>query len=101
MERMRAVEAVSVKSARKAKGMLHNPFKEHQKLVSKLCTGRNKTEYAWHASMRESRVSDEFLVNSQVQSHALLCRGFGTSVPFSFYFVRIIRNYTVPSLVEI
>jgi len=22
------------------------------------------------------------LVNTQVQSHALLCRGFGTSVPF-------------------
>ena len=34
------------------------------------------------ASMRESRDSDQFLVNTQVQSHALLCRGFGTSVPF-------------------
>ena len=32
--------------------------------------------------MRESRNSDRFLVNTQVQSHALLCRGFGTSVPF-------------------
>ena len=32
--------------------------------------------------MRESRDSDRFLVNTQVQSHALLCRGFGTSVPF-------------------
>ena len=63
MERMRAVES------------------EHQKLVSELCTGRNKTECAWHASMRESRVSDRFLVN-KVQSHALLRRGFGTSVPF-------------------
>ena len=31
------------------------------------------------ASMTESRDS---LVNTQVQSHALLCRGFGTSVPF-------------------
>ena len=34
------------------------------------------------ASMRESRDSDRFLVNTQVQSHALLRRGFGTSVPF-------------------
>ena len=33
------------------------------------------------ASMRESRDSDQFLVNTQVQSHALLRRGFGTSVP--------------------
>ena len=35
------------------------------------------------ASMRESRDSDRFLVNTQVQSHALLRRGFGTLVPFS------------------
>ena len=34
--------------------------------------------------MRESRDSDRFLVNTQVQSHALLRRGFGTSVPFMF-----------------
>ena len=34
------------------------------------------------ASMRESRDSDRFIVNTQVQSHALLRRGFGTSVPF-------------------
>ena len=36
------------------------------------------------ASMRESRDSARFLVNTQVhvQSHALLRRGFGTSVPF-------------------
>ena len=34
------------------------------------------------ASMRESRDSHRFLVNTQVQSHALLRRGFGTSVPF-------------------
>ena len=33
-------------------------------------------------SMRESRDSDRFLVNTQVQSHALLRRGFGTAVPF-------------------
>ena len=33
------------------------------------------------ASMRESRDSDRFS-NTHVQSHALLHRGFGTSVPF-------------------
>ena len=32
--------------------------------------------------MRESRVNDRFLVNTQVQSHAPLRRGFGTSMPF-------------------
>jgi len=45
---MRAVESDSVKSARKAKDKLHNPFKERLKLVSKLYTGKNKTtERAW------------------------------------------------------
>ena len=34
------------------------------------------------ASMRQSPDSDLFLVNTQVQSHALVRRGFGTSVPF-------------------
>ena len=37
------------------------------------------------ASTRESRDSDRFLVNTQVQSQALLRRGFGTSVPFIIY----------------
>ena len=36
------------------------------------------------ASIRESRDSVRFLVNTQVQSHALLHQGFGTSVPFIF-----------------
>ena len=37
------------------------------------------------ASMRESQDSDRFLVNTQeIQSHAVLRRGFGTSVPFIF-----------------
>ena len=31
---------------------------------------------------KHERVSDRFLVNTQVLSHALLRRGFGTSVPF-------------------
>ena len=42
--------------------------------------GSNKTMRM--ASMRESRDSDRFLVNTQVRSRALLRRGFGTSVPF-------------------
>ena len=34
------------------------------------------------ASMKESRDSVRFVIKTQVQSHALLRRGFGTSVPF-------------------
>ena len=34
--------------------------------------------------MRESRDSIRFLINTQVQSHTLLRRGFGTSVPFIY-----------------
>ena len=55
-------------------------MKQRQKLVSEPCMGRKKTMRM--ASRRESQVSDRFLVNTQVQSHALLHRGFGTSVPF-------------------
>ena len=44
---MRAIESDSVKSARRAKDKLHKPFKERQKLVSELYTGRNKTVCAW------------------------------------------------------
>ena len=47
MKRIKAVESDSVKSARKAKDKWHKPFKERQKLVSELYTGRNKTECAW------------------------------------------------------
>ena len=71
MKRMRAVESDSVKSAR------IRPVKECQKFVSELCIGRNKTMRM--ASMRESRDS---LVSTQVQSHALMRRGFGASMPF-------------------
>ena len=45
------------------------------------------------ASMRESRDSDRFLVNTQVQSHALLRRGFGTSVPFILIWTYRLRAY--------
>ena len=81
LKRMRAVESDSVKSARKAKDKLHKPFKERQELVSE-ALHRQKQNRIRMAGMRESRDSDRFLVNTQVQLHALLCRGFGTSVPF-------------------
>ena len=81
MKRMGAVESDSVKSARKAKDKLHKPFKERQELVSE-ALHRQKQNRIRMASMRQSRDSDWFLVNTQVQSHVLLRRGFGTSVPF-------------------
>ena len=37
------------------------------------------------ASIRESRDGVRFLINTQVQSHAMLHQGFGTSVPFITY----------------
>ena len=83
LKRMRAVESDSVKSARKAKDKLHKPFKERQELVSE-ALHRQKQNRIRMAGMRESRDSDRFLVNTQVQLHALLRRGFGTSVPFIY-----------------
>ena len=80
MKCMGAVGSDSVKSAMKAKDKLHN-VKEHQKLVSELCMGWNETECACQAWESHETVID-FLVNTHVQSHALLRRGFGTSVPF-------------------
>ena len=77
MKRMGAVESDSVNQLGKLKISCTRPVKERQKLVSELCMGRNKTMCM--ASMRESQDS---LVNTQVQSHALLRRGFGTSVSF-------------------
>ena len=80
-KRMRAVESDSVKSARKAKGKLHKACQR----VSETCERTlhwQKQNRMHMASMRKSRDSDQFLVNTQVQSHALLRRGFGTSVPF-------------------
>ena len=44
MKCMRTVESDNVKSTRKAKDKLHKSFKEHQKPVSELRTGRNKTK---------------------------------------------------------
>ena len=49
MKHMRAVESDCMKSARKAKDKLHKACEEHQKFVSELCIGRNKTECTWQA----------------------------------------------------
>jgi len=83
MKRMGAVESDSMKSARKAKISCTRPVKKCQKLVSEFCMGRNKTECALQTW--ESHETVCFLINIQVQSHALLCRGFGTSVPFILF----------------
>ena len=52
-------------------------MKERQKLVSELCK-----QCAWQAGESHEIDSDQFLVTTQVQSHALLRLGFGTSVSF-------------------
>ena len=60
------------------------PVKERQKLMSELCVKLHGQEQN-NAHGKHERVtdSDRFLVNTQVQSHALLRRGFGTSVDSS------------------
>ena len=108
MKRMGAVESDSVKSARKAKDKLHKACErasetreqtmhgqEQNRIRIASIVGCNPTfcfspdlpffvKVGLHptmASTRKSRDSDRFLVKTQVQSHALLRRGFGTSVP--------------------
>ena len=86
---MKAVESDSAKSARKAKDKLHKPFKERQKLVSELCTARNKTMRI--ASMRESRDSDRFLVNTHKYNHMHCCiEGLAVQC---LSFVSVVGNY--------
>ena len=81
MKRMRAVESDSVKSGRKAKDKLHKACQRASETRERTLH-RQKQNRMRMASMRESRHSNRFLVNTQVQSHALLHRGFSTSVPF-------------------
>ena len=81
MKRMGAVESESVKSARKAEDKLHKACERALETRERTLHGQEQNRMRM-ASMRESRDSDRFLVNTQVQSHALLRRGFGTSVPF-------------------
>ena len=77
MKRMGAIESDSVKPPRKAQDKLHKAC-ERASETANFCMGRNKTMHM----RKHERVSDRFLVNTQVLSHALLRRGFGTSVPF-------------------
>ena len=77
MKRMGAVESDCVKSARKAKGKLH---KVCERALETFEHGQEQNRMRM-ASMRESRDSDGFQVNTQVQSHAFLRQVFGTSVP--------------------
>ena len=76
---MGAVESDSVKSARKAKDKLHKACERASETRTLHGQEQNRMRMA---SMRESRDGVRFLINAQVQSHALLRRGFGTSVPF-------------------
>ena len=77
MKRMGAVESDSVKSARKAKDKLHKACERASETRERTLHGQEQ-----NTIMRESRDSDRFQVNTQVQSRALLRQGFGTSVPF-------------------
>ena len=70
MKRMRGVETDSVKSARKAKDKLHKACQRASE-TREQTLHRQKRNRMRIASMRKSR-----------DSHALLCQGFGTSVPF-------------------
>ena len=78
MKRMTAVESDSVNSARQAKDKLHKACERASEMYEHTLH-RQKQNRMHMASMRESRDS---LVSTQVQSHALMYRGFGTSVPF-------------------
>ena len=80
---MGAVEPGSVKSARKAKDKLHKACERASETHEQTLHGQEQNRMRM-ASMRELRDSVRFLINTQVQSHALLRRGFGTSVPFIF-----------------
>ena len=71
MKRMRAVESDSMKSARKAKDKLHKACQTASETHERTLH-RKKQNRMRMASMRESQDSDRFLVNTQVQSHALL-----------------------------
>ena len=80
MKRMGAVESDSMKSA---KDKLHKVCERASETRERTLHGQENGMRM--ASMRESQDSDQFLVNTQVQSHTLLHRGFRTSVPFIFF----------------
>ena len=77
MKRMRAVESGCVKSARKAKDKLHKACERASEIREQTLHRQEQN----NADGKHEKVTDS-LVSTQVQSHALMCRGFGTSVPF-------------------
>jgi len=81
MKRMGAVESDSVKSAKKAKDKLRKACERASETCEQTLHGQEQNRMRM-ASIRESRDGVRFLVNTQVQSHPMLRRGFGTSVPF-------------------
>ena len=80
MKHIRAVESDSVKSARKAKDKLHKAC-ERTSEIRERTLHRQEQNRMCMTSMRESQDS---LVSTQVQLHALMRREFGTSVPLIF-----------------
>ena len=78
---MGAVESDSVKSARKTRDKLHKAC-ERASETRERTLHRQERNRMHMVSMRESRDSVRFVINTQVQSHSLLRQGFGTSVPF-------------------
>ena len=86
---MGAVESNTVKSARKANGKLHKACERASETRERTLHGQEQNRMRM-ASSRDSRDRERFLVNTQVQSHALLHRGFGSSVPFIYLFTWIL-----------
>ena len=78
MKRMGAVQSDSVKSARNAKDKLHKACER----VSETCERTLHGQEQNNVHGKHERVTRQSIVNTQVQSHALLRRRFGTSVPF-------------------
>ena len=64
---MGAVESDSVESARKAKDKLHKAYERASETREQTLHGQEQIAHAKH----ESRDSVRFLINTQVQSHAL------------------------------
>ena len=61
----------SIRSARKAKDKLHKARERASETRERTLHGEEQNRMRM-ASLRESRDSDRFLVNTHVQSHALL-----------------------------
>ena len=85
MKRMGAVESDSVKSqlGKLKIWLLHKACERASETCERTLHGQEQNNVHGKHD-RVSWDSDRFLVNTQVQSYALLHGGFGTSVPFIF-----------------